>query len=193
VPAARTEIRALPGGIQVSMPGRRQYFGATFLLLWLGGWMYTAFSTCWPLLGMPDVSDVGGGGRSSSFPWPLAVLWAFFAPYALAMVLWYLGGRETLTLRDDRLILRRAAFGLGFSRRYRLDAIKEFRAIDMNVARWHPRDTFGWRSGHVAFDYGSNAVQVGAGINMSEAHAVVEQVLAAYPRLGLPDRRRAPS
>lgn len=177
----RAEMHRVPGGVEVSIPSRRPVVAVLFLTLWLALWLIGEVSEIERLIVPSGVhADKGDvAGDLAGLAW--LVLWTLLGAIAFFSLLWHIGGRETLSIDNDALILRRATFGLGFSRHFQLSAVKDFRAVDIDVAAPRRRDPFGWQSGHLAFDYGASTVRFGAGVDLAEAKSLVERILAAKP------------
>jgi hypothetical protein len=124
--------------------------------------------------------------------------WTCGGTAALSICLWMLVGHERVRLRPDALTIQRVAFGLGPTRVYELDRIRNLRAQPMpplteaTVARSAqapdgklvvPAEkagavlrVIGIGGPGISFAYGGKAVRFGVALDPMEAHGVVAQL-----------------
>jgi hypothetical protein len=184
----RARIESIPGGVEVSIPSRRNYAAAAFIAFWLCGWVFGLVTAGGQLLSPPHV---GKDPPPELFLFVWLGLWIIGGLSAMTFLLWNLAGRERVTVRTDALSIRREVFGLGRGRHYELSAVKDLRAVESAVGTilgsFGRRDPFGVSSGPLAFDYGAKTVRFGAGIDMAEAKHILSKLIAAKPSLAPKD------
>jgi hypothetical protein len=130
------------------------------------------------------------------------VFWTFGGTAALAICLWMLVGHERVHLRPDALTIQREAFGLGPTRIYELDRIRNLRAqpmpplAEVTVARGAqapdgkpavPAEqvktvlrVVGIGGPGISFTYASRPVRFGVALDPLEAQLVVTQFQARH-------------
>lgn len=184
VAAFRSRVEPAAGGVEVTMPSRRNYVFAALQLVWLGFWVYA-------LVGIvPNIFDANGPNPSqTTFLVVWTVGWVAGGCFVAALFLWTVAGRERLTIGPDGVVLRREAAGIGRSRRFELRAVKALRIVE-NAGESAPfglfagrGDPFGTRAGSLAFDYGAKTIRFGSGIDAAEAKYVISKIIAAKPAL----------
>ena len=185
----RSRVDSIPGGIELSIPSRRNYLVALFLAFWLCGWTFGEVSAARQL--MFPVHQMHGD-EPDAFLIIWLCMWTLGGVFAVSTLLWNLTGRERIVVQDA-FSIRREAFGLGWGKHYELQSVKDLRAVESNANSgpfgFGRRDSFGLQSGPLAFDYGAKTVQFGAGVDMAEAKYLVSKLIAAKPSLGTTSNR----
>lgn len=186
VPGYRSRVESIPGGIELWIPSRRNFFVAVFILIWLCFWFFGAVSAGNQLLHPHPLKD-GTAGAPDSFLIVWLTMWMCGGVFAIAMALWNLAGRERVIVQNDRFSIRREAFGIGYGKHYEMSAVKDVRVVESAVNSGYfgmrSRDPFGIMGGPLAFDYGAKTVYFGAGIDAAEAKYLLSRLRAAKPTL----------
>lgn len=103
---------------------------------------------------------------------------------------WQVSGREIVEVSTQGITIRRVALGLGPSKEYSANTIKELRASPSNINLnrltqrnynysypWHENDI-----GTLAFDYGARTFRFGGGVDEAEAKQIVAEIQQKYPQ-----------
>lgn len=193
--ASRAVVNDSPEGLEVVIPAPRIWPVVVFLGLWLAGWATgEAFALRQILLPSPLPAKV--------FLAVWLAFWTFGGTAALAICVWMLVGHEHVSLRPDALTIQREAFGLGPTRIYELDRIRNLRAqpmpplTEVTVARGaQPPDgkpavpaervktvlrVVGIGGPGISFTYASRPVRFGVALDPLEAQMVVTQLQARH-------------
>jgi hypothetical protein len=185
VEAYRSRIESAGGGLEIVMPSRRNYVFATFIGLWLAGWIYSVFSI------VPQIFVGLSNAKDTPPPLAFLVIWTVFwligGAFAFVLFAWMIAGSERVTITADTLVVRREVFGIGFARRYGLASVRALRVVDdvagTSFFGFGRGDAFGIRSGSLAFDYGAKTLRIGSGVDPAEAKYILSRVAAAKPAL----------
>jgi hypothetical protein len=122
--APRAVVNDSPEGLEIVIPAPRIWPVVVFLGLWLAGWATgEAFALRQILSPAPVPAKV--------FLAVWLAFWSFGGTAALSVCVWMLVGHERVRLRPDVLTIQREAFGLGPTRAYELDRIRNLRAQPM--------------------------------------------------------------
>lgn len=177
---ARFTFESRQGVSEAVVPARRNWFVLLFLSAWMVGWAFGEVSAIQQLM-----SPTAKTPYLFLFAWLTG--WTVGGAFALAAVLWQLGGREVLSLDTTTLAHRVEAFGIGRSRRYKLSEVKNLRATEYSAnpftnqaAMMPPLAGSGY--GPVAFDYGARTFRIAAALEEAEAKALVAKLAVHMPR-----------
>ena len=193
--ASRAVVNDDPAGLEIVIPAPRIWPAVIFLGLWLAGWATgEAFALRQILLASPLPAKV--------FLAVWLAFWTFGGAAALSICVWMLVGHERVRLRPDALTLQREAFGLGPTRVYELDRIRNLRAQPLpplaggTVARDEraPDGTgaapaeqakavlraIGIGGPGISFTYATRAVRFGVALDPLEAQLLVTQLQARH-------------
>jgi hypothetical protein len=183
VPANRATLTTVGGGVDVSIPSRRNYFVAVFLVLWLCGWTIGETSA-WHTLTTTQPANASHH-EPMAFLAVWLCLWTIGGCAALVAALWNIAGREQLRFSGSEVTLRREVFGVGFGTRYDPTRVSNLRCVEVMPGPFGTmsRSPFGWGGGPLAFDYGAKSIRFGAGVDSAEGQPLVEKIIAAVPRL----------
>ena len=157
----RFTAESLPGGVRVVIPSRKHWFAIMFFGLFSA---LLAIDLFIPSEKSPSLFD----GVVE-----LAVL-AIISVCTLWTVLWELGGKEVITIQATTFEHRRAAFGIGFSRRYALSEVRNLRFKEYSFTEWTGH-------GSLAFDYVDKTVRIGRDLPEVEARMLLENLKARIP------------
>lgn len=177
----RARVATVPGGLELSIPSRRNYFIAAFLAAWLGGWFMGETSAIHQLL-HPEALRRNDSSAFIAF-WLCA--WTLGGCAVVISLLWNLGGRERVVIRSNALSIRREIFGVGFARNYELRSVKNLRVVETidSGSVFFGSNRRGNNGGPLAFDYGAKTLRFGAGVDVAEAKYLVSKIVAAKPAL----------
>jgi hypothetical protein len=193
--ASRAVVNDSPEGLEIVIPAPRIWPVVVFLGLWLAGW---ATGEAFALRQFLSPTPVPA--KAVLAVW--LAFWTFGGTAALSICLWMLVGHERVRLRPDALTIQREAFGLGPTRVYELDRIRNLRAqpmpplTEVTVARSAqapdgkrvvPAEqaktvlrVIGIGGPGISFTYASRAVRFGVALDPTEARGVVTQLQARH-------------
>jgi len=176
-PARRSSSRQTATGLEISIPPKRNPLLMIFLAAWLVGWGFGEVSAGREIL-------FGKETTSNLFLAVWLTMWTLGGAFALYTLLRMIVGREVLLLRASSLLLKGEVLGVGRAREYELEHVRNLRVE--SVTAW-PHDMAGamrfWGvgGGPIAFDYGSQTVRCGVGLDEPEARQVIQELRARYP------------
>ena len=192
---SRAAVNDSPEGLEIVIPAPRIWPVVVFLGLWLAGWVTGEVFALRQIL--------------SPSPLPAKVFlavwlafWTLGGTAALSICVWMLVGHERVRLRPDALTIQREAFGLGPTRVYELDRIRNLRAqplpplTEVAVARGvqAPDGTrvmpaeqakmvlrvIGIGGPGISFTYANRPVRFGVALDPMEAQMLVTQFQARH-------------
>jgi hypothetical protein len=175
--APRYALEPTADGVRVVIPAPRNWLLISFLSAWLVGWFFGERSALLQLLGLSS-----GGMTPRHFQPGFLLLWlVMWTAGGIAVVttlLWQLAGREVISANSLALSRRIEAFGIGITRSYTLNAIRDLRATPyVNPRYTRQRAILPWAggdgSGSIAFDYGARTIRFAPGIEEAEAKMLV--------------------
>ncbi len=192
-PGTRATITDSPEGLEVVVPAPRIWLVVAFLALWLVGWVAGEVFALRQLLG-PGPPMV----RLFLAVWLAG--WTFGGAAALGIGVWMLVGHERVRMRPDALVIQREAFGLGPTKAYALERIRDLRALDLPPLpelRLAPGDrapdvttaetagaalrVVGIGGPGISFRYDGKPVRFGLALDPLEARQVVAQLRGRHP------------
>jgi len=142
-----------------------------FLCAWLGGWYFGETTAIKQVLN-PKMGEAQGFLLFWLVGWTLGGLWA------LMCVLWQLVGREVLEATPRLLMHRVEIAGIGFTRNYSTNEIRDLRISSVNqgdrCAHHISPPLFGGECGPISFDYGARTLRIGSSLDEAEAKGVLE-------------------
>jgi hypothetical protein len=186
VPPPRGRIEELGSGLRVVLPPRRNVVIMVFLAVWLCAWFAAGGSV---------MRQLPGGNEPFLLGW--LAMWGFGGFFTAAVFAWMALGRETLELRPDALVHRRAIFSAGITRAYDLASVKQLRLgpatpgfVD-TLTRGKPDlsrllEVWGFSGGPIVFDYGSRTIRCGAALDEGEAKQIIDRFAQRDARLRPP-------
>jgi hypothetical protein len=170
----RFSIESTPNGLRAVIPARRNVFVLLFLCVWLGGWVFGEMHAIGELL-----SPTKNSPQLFLAVWLAG--WTLGGVFAVGAVLWQFAGREVVSIGSTTLEHRVEALGIGCTRSYRLNEVKNLRATDYsanpftNQMAWLPPVT-GGGFGPVAFDYGARTMRFAPALEEAEARLLVSKL-----------------
>lgn len=178
-PSARATVQETPAGLEVVVPGRRNWFVAVFLGLWLCGWAMGEV-TVPVMFAQGKVREAGA--ELFLIVWFLG--WTLGGSVALYSFGWLVSGRERVVFSATRIGIKCEVFGLGRMREYDAAHVRalRFSAVPANPFDFRHALTFwGGGGGLLSFDYGATTVRFGAGIEESEAKSLAAEIRRRVP------------
>jgi len=171
VPARSLAVRSRAGGLEIVIPAPCNILVAIVLAAWLGAWY---FSERWAIQALLH-------GKESSAPLLLIlwfVGWTVGGIWTIIVWLWLFAGREILKLTPGTLSLRSEVLGIGVTREYGIEDVRNLRAVtigDYSAWGWSvvPRGDDG-----LAFDYRAQTVHFGTWLDEPEASQIINQLRA---------------
>jgi hypothetical protein len=176
-PAARSRISQTIDGLEAAIPSRRNVFQWLFLTAWLLGWGVGE------VLAAREVFSGRRGLADDLFTAAWLAAWTLGGVFAIYAWLWMVGGREVIRLRPTSLSVKREVFGMGRSREYDLNYVKNLRVAAEPTYTWDwigAMRFWGLAGGPVAFDYGARTYRFGNGVDEAEGHQIVEALRAVH-------------
>jgi hypothetical protein len=161
VPASigRARLEDMPDGLRIAVPSRWNWF--TFLV----GAVLTPFILLWVLLDL----------RSKPFAIAITFLmWLIFFP---RVWVWNLAGKEIIYLSRDTLSVHYSMLGVGWTFRYRLSGVSNFRY----GAPFHSR--YGSENRTIVFDYEYMPRRFGLYLSESEANQLIAVLRTRIPKV----------
>jgi len=106
-----------------------------------------------------------------------------FLGFALYVVLWSLFGREIIKVDADTLSIQRRLFLDRQPKDYELSSVKTLRTTPIPYEPFYILRWLGLTGGPIAFDYGTETVRFGAGMQEAEANQMLDLLLKKAPQL----------
>jgi hypothetical protein len=155
----RSTISQEAGALRISIPMRKKPFLILFLLVWLGAWTVAGISTGRQLL--HQFVPFNGFWMCG---------WALGEVMVTYVLVRMLGGRDIVQVANGIVEIRKEAFGLGFSKQYSPQEIRDLRFLpEAGSGRGHSESS-------IAFDYGAKTIKFGDGIDESEAKQLIGRI-----------------
>jgi hypothetical protein len=193
--AARAVMNDSPEGLEIVIPAPRIWPVVVFLGIWLVGWATGEVFALRQILSPAPV-------QAKVFLAVWVAFWTFGGTAALSICMWMLVGHERVRLRPDALTIQREAFGLGPTRVFELDRIRNLRAqplpplsevthssnaqaldgtpvVSAERAKTVLR-VIGIGGPGISFTYASRPVRFGAALDPMEAQMLVTQLQARH-------------
>lgn len=179
-PQPRASLHDTTEGLEVLVRPRRNLFVTSFLGVWLCFWAAGEV--------MVPVTVFRGAPRNASVPFLILwlALWTGGGAFALYVFWWSLIGRERIVFSPSRVSIVRELFGMGRSRDYDIQHIRDLRVSPMPYNPFDFRAAlqfWGIGGGVMAFDYGAATIRFGVGLEEGEAKSVIAQVKSRGFRL----------
>lgn len=178
-PKERYKIQDDGSTLKICIPSRKNYFTLFFLGFWLIGWAFGEI-----MVGRELIAGAGSSGNGL-FILAWLGLWTIGGGFALYEFFWQLAGKEMIEISADAIKIQRAILGLGRIREYMSTYIKDLRIAPLALGRWFDRAWAFWWGilpGVLAFDYGSQTIRFGGGVDEAGAKQILERIVARFPR-----------
>lgn len=189
IQSSRAVTNDSPEGLEIVIPAPRVWPVVAFLAFWLAGW------ATGEVFALRQILSPGPAAARVFLAGWLA-FWTFGGVSALAICLWMLVGHERVRLRPDALVIQREAFGLGPTRVYALDGVRNLRAAPLPALPTVPAaggatappeeqakaalNVIGIRGPGISFTYAHRPVRFGVALDPAEARGVVAQLSARH-------------
>jgi hypothetical protein len=164
--SGRATITNFGGQVSIRIPTAKNIFAILFLILWLGGWFFGETTVISSLL-----NGKMRGGNFFILVWLCG--WTLGGGWAILTLLWSIAGSEQITVVQGMLKIEKNIAGIGFSREYSIEEIRDIRfENNINVTAGNRRNIGvfgGGADGPIAFDYGMKTIGFGLGIDEAEA------------------------
>lgn len=163
----RATISTFGNQLEIYIPTKKSVFNILFVGVWLVGWYFGEMSALTQVL--------NGGIHGFLIIW--LCLWTFAGACTIFNLLTEVAGSETTTLQGEYLQIKKAIFGIGIIREYKLTNISNFRiASDQQSSSFFRRRNWtSFGSGPIYFDYGMKTVKFGLDIDEAEAKHILQR------------------
>ena len=177
---ARFQIETTVEALSATIPARKNWFALLFMCVWMGGWVFGETQVIGQLLDGDDKTPL-------LFLTVWLIGWTAGGVWAIASILWQLGGQEIIAVGASYMLHRIEIFGLGINRDYRLSEVQNFRATELASDFSKYRGAmlpafFGPSAGPVAFDYGARTIRMAPSLDEAEARQLVQKLAPRLPR-----------
>ena len=180
--AGRAKVVENSDTFHISFSSTQNILHTVFLGFWLCAWLFGELIVLALLIS-------GGTGGATLFMIGWLGAWTAGGIFAISQFLWGISGRETLTLSDGTLTIRRQIPGYRRIWNYRVGDIQNIRAdgaLSASAAPYFAFNNFGIFSGKaigtLKFDYGLSTVGFGLKMDEAEARALAERLSLRIPR-----------
>jgi hypothetical protein len=159
--AMRSTISEDSDLLRISIPSKRNWFDALFIVAWVTFWFFLGRSSFRTFGRVDDPVWLGF--------WILGLFWAFRA------LLRMLAGREVMIATPENVDVRKEILGIGITRRY---PVAQLRWLRFQPATGRGKS---YRPSHVAFECHDKTVCFGLGIDQAEATYIIALLTQRYP------------
>ena len=174
LPALRSTIMDSPGGCELTIPAKRNFFAVAFLGFWTIGW------ACGEVFAIRQLFfEVKGENFPAIFLMAWLGAWTVGGVVAIYTWLWMVVGKERIVLKPATLSIQRDVLGFGKIREYDLNHVANLR---LSPQTYNPFDMssslrfWGIGGGLVAFDYGAKTFRFGGSIDEAEAQNIINEL-----------------
>lgn len=159
-------------GTKITIPSPTNWFILLFGTAWLGGWV----------MGLTAVSDMlfSDFSRPNEMDWFLVFWltgWTLGGLFVIGMLLWGYFGKETFTIKRNRVYFNKTIFGVGIKKVLNIQEIKNIRFSEVKLD-WMDRKSawqyWGIGTGKIKFDYGMKTYSMGLALDDAEANYLIE-------------------
>jgi len=164
------------GGLEISIPTRRNWFIILFLGAWLGGWV---FGECFALGSLTGI--LGKMGSADLFMLFWLCGWTVGGFFAFRMFLWNLNGKEVISIGQGQLTLDKKGALFFKAKTYDLKDAKDFRVQNDDYSYngfggLRGNNFWTMNMGTIRFDYGLQTVKFAGGIDEAEAKFILKSL-----------------
>ncbi|MBI1308129.1 MAG: hypothetical protein GC181_16120 [Bacteroidetes bacterium] len=118
----KAKIEKTIGGLNVTVPSKKNWFALLFGTAWIGGWFYALRIVS----GMLFSSDIDHSGVTGFIAfWFLC--WIIGGRAITFILLWGYFRQEKFTTDRSQIVFEKSIFGIGKKNRFGISAIKNFR------------------------------------------------------------------
>lgn len=163
-------------GLRFNIPSPKRWYQILFLGFWL---------LLWVGIGSQFVFSIFLRMSAGLFSVIWSIGWFLATGYAILVLSWQLVGMEVIDVDPQGIRTRRQVFGVGRTREYDGDHIRQLRASPMTYSAFNRSQSFeslGLAGGQIAFDYGAKTIRFGGGIDEAEARMIVESITQRFHR-----------
>lgn len=173
--APRFVVENVDGVLQTSISARRSIFVMLFLTFWLCGWTVGGITAIGQLIAHFHLFLLAWLGG-----------WILGETFVLLSLASMISGKEIIRPVGNDLEIRHQIFGLGKTRLYRGNQIRDLRLSPP----LHPANMengfsgplgFGNRSGVMQFTYGARTIYFGSGLDPAEGRLIIDQLGKRLP------------
>jgi len=175
----QADVRISLDGVAVTMPAPRLLIAMPFALIWLVGWIWAERVALGFLWGIMHLSF--GMGHIFMLLWLTA--WTTAGAYVLYALLWWVVGREELTVTSAALSLDRCIGPFRRRRAFVLESLHSFAFDPLDYTWWAPGGLTGSTRGSLVVAFGGQAIRFGAGVTDAEAIRVWRAITDVFPQL----------
>ncbi|NKQ36395.1 MAG: hypothetical protein HF973_12355 [Chloroflexi bacterium] len=162
---SRYTVEALGDRVIVRIPNHKHWLQmgviGFWLVFWLLGWTGTTTQAIW--------------NRNDLVLLVWLVFWVAGGLAAIASLVWQLAGEMVLEADRYALRVRWQVWGVSWTKAYVASDVRNLRVRPLGYGR----DTLGWATGPIMFDYRGTTIHLGTGVNEEEARQIV-QVIRPY-------------
>jgi hypothetical protein len=175
---SRIEVTREAGALRIVSRAPRSGITAIFLGAWLAAW-----AVGWrAALGAVLQADAPLGARAFLVVWLL--LWTLAGLFVLWSIAWSVAGREEISIEPQALAIRRAALGVGRTRRYDFGAVEALEAVPARGGGASEDGSGGSRrpsSGSIQFRHMGKRVRFGHGLAEPDVERIIAELRGRLP------------
>lgn len=166
----KAKIDKSSGGLRISIPSKKNWFGLLFGTAWLGGW-YFGFKSAITTISF-DSNEFGADGFMTFW----LIGWTIGGLAIIIFLLWGYFGQEKIKVDSGEMLFEKTIFGIGLKKRFEANEIKNFRTEKTETGIFGKNGLAFWGlgPGQIKFDYGLKTFSFGLGVDDSEANYLVE-------------------
>lgn len=188
-PSRRYQSTNRSGNLEITIPSTKRWFMIAFLAFWLIGWAFGEITAGIMLVGglitllTQNGTDLSAFSFVGLFMLVWFTLWTIGGITAIYTLFWSLAGKEVIQVNLQGITIRKQIFGMGRSKEYLADYIKDLRISPPPHNRYRRRG-FVFASGIIGFDYGAKTFRFGNGVDEAEAKLILAEIKRHSPQYG---------
>jgi hypothetical protein len=149
--------------LQIIIPSKKDIFLILFLCGWFGFWSIPETDIIKELI--QETQRQG----FELFPFFWLMGWTVGGVMVLWVIIWFVAGKEIITLSPLTIRIERKAYGVGLSKEYSLSEARNFRIRMGGESIYSGLEAWGFGGERLAFDYELKTVKFASGIDEEEA------------------------
>jgi hypothetical protein len=163
----------------ISIPSKKNLLLILFVGFWMVGWFSGETSA---------LNGLINGGFNNPDLFMIAWLggWTIGGIFVMSLLLWQIFGKEKIEIANHSIIYSRTVLIPFFPKEYSFEHIKNLRVAHIGYNGMYGRSRnmafWGFGPGLIAFDYGSQTVRIGVGIDEAEAKQILAEIQQRYPQ-----------